>query len=162
MPRKDNLSPTGSYALAENISKVTTTGAELDLQYAKQLPHHSNLFATAGLVWLHSASSSGTPSLYISSHAKFLVNYNLQYSIQRFAISINGVYKNRAPQMAAGMKSIAADCFMVNGKLEYGIVSRFFCAFVEMDNITDASCSDLLGAQLPGRWISGGLKLSIR
>jgi iron complex outermembrane receptor protein len=90
------------------------------------------------------------------------VNYNLQYSIQRFAISLNGVYKNRTPQMAVGMKDIAAGCFMVNGKLEYGILSKSFSAFVEVDNVTDESCSDLLGAQLPGRWVSGGLKLSIR
>lgn len=162
MPRKDNLVSTGAYALAENISKVTTTGAELDLQYSKQLQHHDHLFTTVGLVWLHSESSSGTPSLYISSHAKFLVNYNLQYSIQRFAISLNGVYKNRLPQMAAGMKTIPANCYLMNGKLEYSILPKFFSAFVEVDNITGESCSDLLGAQLPGRWVSGGVKLSIR
>jgi iron complex outermembrane receptor protein len=162
MPRQDNLIPTGSYALAKNISKVTTTGAELDLQYSKQFSHHDNLFATLGFVWLHSASSSGTPSLYISSHAKFLVNYNLQYSIQRLSISLNGIYKNRTPQMAAGMKAIPANCYMMNGKVEHSILPKLFSAFVEVDNITNQTCSDLLGAQLPGRWVSGGLKLSIR
>jgi iron complex outermembrane receptor protein len=162
MPRQVNLSPTGSYALAQNISSVTTTGAELDVQFAKQLNHGDNFFATAGLVWLHSNSSSATPSFYISSHAKFLANFNVQYSIQRFSISINGVYKNRTPQMATGMKSIPANCFMMNGKLDYSILPKLFSAFIECDNITKQTCSDLLGAQLPGRWVSGGLKLSIR
>lgn len=162
MPRQDNLSPTGSYALAKNISKVTTTGAELDMQFSKQLAHHDNLFATVGLIWLHSASSSGTASLYISSHAKFMANYNFQYSIQRFAISVNGVYKNRTPQMAAGMKTIPANCYMMNGKVAYNVLPKLFSVFVEVDNITDQRCSDLLGSQLPGRWISGGFKLTIQ
>jgi iron complex outermembrane receptor protein len=162
MPRKDNLSPTGSYALAKNISKVTTTGAEMDVQFTKDLQGDQHVLATLGLAWLHSASSSGTPSLYISSHAKFLANFNLQYSINRFSISVNGVYKNRTPQMATGMKTIPANCFMTNGKLEYNILRSLFSAFAEVDNITGQTCSDLLGAQLPGRWISGGVKLSIR
>jgi iron complex outermembrane receptor protein len=161
MPRKDNLSPTGSYALAKNISKVTTTGAELDLQFTKELQGDQNVFATLGFIWLDSKSSSATPSFYVSSHARFLTNFNLQYGINRFSISVNGVYKNRKEQMATGMKTIPANCFMFNGKAEARILSNLF-VFAEMDNISDEPCSDLLGSQLPGRWISGGVRLSLR
>lgn len=162
MPRKENLVPSGSYALAKNISTVTTTGAELDMQFSRQLVHGDNIFATAGLVWLNSESNSATPSFYVSSHARFLANFNLQYSLQRLAISVNGVYKHRRPQLASGMKTVTADCTMINAKAEYSVMKNFLGIFFEVDNITDEACSDLLGAQLPGRWISGGVRLSVR
>ena len=161
MPRQVNLVPTGNYALAKNIARVTTTGLELDVQFIKQLSARQSIFATLGLVWLNSKSSDTIPSFYISSHAKFLANFNLQYSIDRFTISINGVYKHRQPQMAVGMKKIPSNCVMVNGKLEARAFDSFFI-FVEVDNIGDVGCSDLLGAQLPGRWMSGGIKVSLQ
>ncbi|MFL5788904.1 MAG: TonB-dependent receptor plug domain-containing protein, partial [Flavisolibacter sp.] len=62
IPRKSNLSLTGTYAFAKNISKVTTTGWETDLQYLLQLNKNDHLWATLGFTWLQSQSSSGTPS----------------------------------------------------------------------------------------------------
>jgi vitamin B12 transporter len=162
MPRKVNLIPKGSYAFAQNIASVITTGAELDMQITKQFNCHDNLFATAGLVWLLSTSSSATPSFYISSPAKFLANFNLQNTIQRFAISVNGVYKNRKPQTGNNMKTIPANSFTANVKIDYSILKNFLNVFVEVDNISDERASELLGSQLPGRWVSGGVKLSIR
>ncbi|MBO9684670.1 MAG: TonB-dependent receptor, partial [Flavisolibacter sp.] len=48
MPRKINLSPTGSYALAKNISKVTTTGAEAEVQYSMQFQNRQQLWTSIG------------------------------------------------------------------------------------------------------------------
>ena len=57
MPRKDNLSPTGTYALARNIAKVRTKGVEADVQV-----NGKNYFTTLGLIWMESKSSSSIPS----------------------------------------------------------------------------------------------------
>jgi iron complex outermembrane receptor protein len=43
MPRKDNLSPTGIYALAKNIAKVNTTGIETDVQFGKSFGKSNQL-----------------------------------------------------------------------------------------------------------------------
>lgn len=95
IPRNINLLPTGTYAFAKNIAEVNTSGIETDIQYSKQLQNNSSLWATVGLVWLNSKSSEPTPSFYISSHAKFLANFNLNYTTSRFGLSVNGIYKSR-------------------------------------------------------------------
>jgi vitamin B12 transporter len=162
MPRKNNLSPTGNYALASNIAEVITSGLETDLQYSKELSNQQQLWITIGMTWLDSKTSETTPSFYISSHAKFLTNFNILYSNKLFAVSVNGVYKHRNPQKATAINAqINADCFMMNTKADVFLWERKLSLFMEVDNILDNKCGDLLGSQLPGRWLMGGLKLNL-
>jgi len=163
MPRKENLSPTGTYALARNISKVTTTGAELDIQFVKNFSNKQSLWATAGFLWLDDNSSSGTPSLYISSHAKYLVNFNVQYKINWLSIAMNGLYKKRNAQAASAINAIvAAEYFVLNSRLEAMILKNRLSLFIQADNLFDKNYQDILGSQMPGRWLMGGLKINLR
>lgn len=162
MPRKSNLSPTGAYDLAKNISKVTTTGAEMDIQYTKNLSNKQQLWATIGFVWLSSKSSDATPSLYISSHAKYLTNFNVEYRNQWFAFSVNGLYKDRQPQLSsANIAKVSKDYFVLNAKAEGFIIKNKLSVFAEADNVFDKNYADLLGSQMPGRWLMGGIKISL-
>ena len=162
MPRKVNLSPNGTYALAENISKVTTTGAEAEIQYSKQLQNKQQIWTMVGFTWLESKSSSATPSFYVSSHAKFLNTFSVIYSYSRFSTQLSGLYKMRNPQTSsANIAKITSDYFLLNAKLEAQIVKKLVSAFVEADNIFDKGYADLLGSQMPGRWLMGGIKISL-
>ncbi|MBE9466452.1 TonB-dependent receptor plug domain-containing protein [Dyadobacter subterraneus] len=158
MPRKDNLSPTGTYALAKNIASVNTTGVELDAQYSKVIAEKQKLWLTTGLTWLNSESSE-TTSFYISSHAKFLGNFSALYQYSNFSLSVNGIYKNRAKREASAIEAtISRDYFVLNVKAEYAVLKKTLSVFVQADNIGDTKYSDLLGAKMPGRWVMGGLK----
>jgi iron complex outermembrane receptor protein len=160
MPRKDNLVPGGTYALAENISKVNTTGAELDIQYQFSLAGKSSLYAGAGLVWLDSKSSAATTSFYISSHAKLLTNFFINWNCGRFMISVNGIYKQRKPQSASAISTtLDKDYFVLNAKAAAFLYKKKLSVFIQEDNLTDTRYSDLLGAVMPARWFSGGLSL---
>ncbi|MGZ3853105.1 MAG: TonB-dependent receptor plug domain-containing protein [Flavisolibacter sp.] len=162
MPRKDNLSPTGTYALTKNISTVDITGFETEAQYSRQLQNGQQVWATLGVTWLDSKSSSATPSFYISSHAKLLTTASLVYSYDRFSASINGLYKKRNPQSSsATIAKISGDYFVLNAKLEAFIIKKKFSVFVEADNAFDENYADLLGSQMPGRWLMGGIKISL-
>jgi vitamin B12 transporter len=160
--RKVNLLPTGTYALAKNIAEVTTTGFETDFQYTKQLQNKSAVWATLGLIWLDSKSSDTVPSFYISSHAKFQANFNLQYTHRRFAVSLNGLYKSRQSQKvaSAAIAKVSSDYVVLNAKAEAYIWQNKLSAFVEVDNFLDRNYTDLLGSQMPGRWLMGGIKIS--
>ena len=160
IPRKDNIVPNGVYALARNIAEVNTTGAELDIQYHRSWARHS-LYAGAGLVWLDSKSSDTIPSFYISSHAKFMTNFFIEYGYRAVLVSVSGVYKDRAPQAASGINArITKDYFVLNTKLACFTGNRRWSAFVQLDNIFDTHYSDLLGAVMPGRWLSGGVNFN--
>jgi len=158
MPRKDNLVPGGTYALAKNIARVTTTGAELDLQYQKKMKANSSIYAGAGLVWLKSESSEAVPSFYVSSHAKFMTNFFIEYTFNRFLIGVNGVYKDRAFQEATAIHAMVdKDYFVFNARAAFYTWEHKLNIFVRVDNISNTRYSDLLGAQMPGRWLTGGI-----
>lgn len=162
MPRKVNLSPTGTYALAKNISKVTTTGAEAEIQHSIQLQNRQELWTSIGFTWLHSKSSSATPSFYISSHARFLSTFSLLYTSSRFSASVNGLYKKRDPQTSSvNIAKVSSDYFVLNAKLQASVVKNLVSVFVEADNLFDKNYADLLGSQMPGRWLMGGIKISL-
>ncbi len=161
MPRKSNLVPNGTYALAKNISEVTTIGFETDIQFSKQLSAKEQIYSTLGLIWLDSESSEATPSFYISSHASFLANYNIAYTTQKFSIGLNGLYKKRQPQSLPAINAkITKDYFVMNIKAETFLIGNKLSVFGEVDNVFDKQYSDLLGSMMPGRWLLGGLKLS--
>ena len=162
MPRKVNLSPNGIYALAKNISKVTTTGAEAEIQYSRQLENKQQIWTIVGFTWLESKSSSATPSFYISSHAKFLNTFSVVYTYGRFSTQLTGLYKTRSSQTSSvNIAKVTSDYFVLNAKLEALVVKKLLSAFVEADNVFDKSYADLLGSQMPGRWLMGGIKISL-
>jgi iron complex outermembrane receptor protein len=162
MPRKDNLNPAGNYALAKNIAEVNTTGWETDIQYINQLGRDHKLVLNGGLLWLYSKSTEANPSFYISSHARFLSNFNVQYEAGNWGLSLTGIYKSRNPQQAAAINAfVSKDYFLLNGRASYSFMQKRLTVFAQADNIFDRSYSDLLGAVMPGRWLQGGLSFSL-
>mgnify|MGYP001244593979 CR=1 FL=1 len=158
MPRKDNLVPGNTYALARNIAAVVTTGAELDLQYRIQATKNSGWYAAAGVVWMNSNSEDAAPSFYISSHAKVLTNFFVEYQVRHFSISLNGIYKEREPQKAAGINAeLFPDYFVVNGRMAVLFGKKRWQLFTQVNNIGNQRYSDLLGAVMPRRWLMAGI-----
>lgn len=162
MPRKVNLSPTGTYAFARNMGRVTNNGFEADIQYYKKMGETGMLWSTIGLTWISSESDQATPSFYISSHAKFISNVNISYSYRWFAASLSGLYKHRQQRAAPAINAlISGQYFVCNVKMEATLYKKSIAGFVQVDNLLDESYSDLLGSKMPGRWVMGGLKLSL-
>ncbi len=161
MPRKENLSPTGVYALAKNIASVNTTGFETDIQYRHAINERQSLTGSVGLVWLDSKSSDTVPSFYVSSHAKFLANFSIIFDYRHISLSINGLYKQRKAQSSstpAINATLSKDYFVANVKAGYRFFRSGLSLFAEADNVFNTQYSDLLGSQMPGRWLMGGVR----
>ena len=160
MPRKDNLIPTGTYALAKNIKKVKTSGIEFDLIYKNSFSNKQQLFIDAGATFLHSVTGDTNPSFYILSHAKTLIQSNIIYSYNKVNLATNFVYKYRDALSASGINTaITKDYLLINIKGGYSINKKTEC-FIACNNLTDVKYSDLLGSLMPGRWLSGGINIS--
>jgi iron complex outermembrane receptor protein len=112
---------------------------------------------------MKSRSSNQQPSFYVSSHARFLANFNLHYTQKRGALSLNGLYKKRQPQQAATpvIAKVSTDYLVLNAKGEVFLWQRKLSAFLEVDNLLDRAFTDILGSQMPGRWFMGGIKISL-
>ncbi len=157
MPRKSNLSPAGNYALAKNIKKVTTRGAEAEVTWQKAFSNTHRLYINTGLTLLHSGSSDTVPSFYIISHAKLLAQANVLYTFKRVSLSVSSLYKTRNAQKASGINAvISSDYFLLNAQASYQLCKKLAVS-VMCNNITDKSYSDLLGSIMPRRWLSGSI-----
>ena len=162
MPNKSNLIPNGTYALATNLSSVQTSGIELDLRIHRNFSDTKRLLIMAGLLLLQSKDENKTPSFYISSHAKALLNTTIAFQHGPLNLSVTALYKKRNTQQASSINaSISNDYFLANMKMRYDIRKIHTGFFVQAFNLTDQSYSDLLGARMPGRWLSGGFQIAL-
>jgi iron complex outermembrane receptor protein len=161
MPRKSNLSSSGSYALASNVSSVNTRGIEIDMSGKTILNKNTNLQWMNGLVWLGSSTPSGLqPSFYLSSHAKFLWNGFIQISHKKTNIAFSGLFKSRNVIEASSINAkISANYFLLNAKIEQKLFNNKGLIFIQADNVTNCNYADQLGSIMPGRWLSGGIRL---
>lgn len=159
MPRKDNLVPGSTYALAKNIKHVTTKGIETEISWQQVFSKDQNLYINAGITFLKSESSDAAPSFYIISHAKTLIQSTLIYTLKKISLSTNFVYKDRGAKQAPAINALLTkDYFLWNAKLTYSICNKAKI-FVAVNNITDIKYSDLLGSIMPRRWNSGGVSI---
>jgi iron complex outermembrane receptor protein len=159
MPRQINLVSTGNYDLASNISTVQTLGAELDIHYQKTFGNHS-IKAGLGAIWMESTSSDTVPSLYVSNHARLLINFYGTYQFKWFGISINGLYKQRnTPAAVNGLLPLSSSYILINAKADATILKDKLSIFVQADNLFNQNYADILGSIMPARWLSGGIKL---
>lgn len=162
MPRKSNLTATGKYELAKNVSEVETRGFETDIQYIKTFNNKHRLFTTAGVVVVNSETSEGAATIYLTSYARFLGNFGINYTAPWFSIGVNGLYKNRKAQPGnAFIAKLSGDYFILNVKAEGFVIKDKLSVFAQADNLLDRYYSDILGSIMPGRWLMGGLKLSL-
>ncbi|MBE2231663.1 MAG: TonB-dependent receptor [Chitinophagaceae bacterium] len=162
MPRKENLVPGGSYALASNVEKIRTSGFELDLVYRQPTGPRSNLLAVGGFTVLDSKNDDPVPSLYISSHATLLFNYSLAWTIRSFSIAVTGLYKERDPQKSAALNTeLSTAVFLLNSRLSWQFSGNRGKLYAQADNLLNTRFSDLLGARMPGRWLSAGIEIAL-
>ena len=161
MPRRDNLIPTGTYALAKNIVRVQSMGAELDIRFIDSIGKGRVLFQT-GLLLLKNHAPSGGAGFYLNGHARFLVNGLINYQIKNWELSAGVIYKKRNAQNNSALSASLSPSYIVtNCKLQYQLLKTGLIPFLMLDNIFNASYSDLLGAPMPGRWVSVGLRARV-
>lgn len=160
MPRKENLSPGGNYALATNLFSVQTRGIELDARYRIQIGNNKQLMLMSGIVWMESASGQKTPSFYLSSHARFLWNTQVTAQWKHWSLAITTVYKERNTLNAPAIQAaISPSYFVMNSRLTYRTNWEGLSFQGECTNLTNTAYSDLLGSRMPGRWLTAGLTI---
>jgi iron complex outermembrane receptor protein len=141
---------------------VVTTGVETDIQLIQNLERNRQLLLNAGVVFLNSETGNTAPSLYIASHANLLTNFNISYTTPSWSLGLAGLYKDRKKQVAPAIKAdVSKDYFVLHARAEAFVIKRKLSLLLQVDNLLDRTYSDLLGAQMPQRWLMGGARLAL-
>ena len=88
---------------------------------------------------------------------------------RRFTVAVGGVYKQRTAQQTTvtptnGQLAVALTPSYVvfNARLEAALLPERLWFTGQVQNLFNEQYSDLLGAQMPSRWLMAGVRLALR
>ena len=162
-----NLNPASSYRFAQNLFAVTTQGVELEATTRAQLAPGLRLDGSIGYTYTHLDVAGDITSQYLSNVARQLVSGNLSLAHRRVTLGVGGVYKQRAGQQTTPSATVndarlTPSYVVINGRLDVALVPGRVWVVGQAQNLFNEQYSDLLGAQMPGRWLMAGVRLALR
>ncbi len=156
------LDPDGLYFFADNIAELKTKGLEFIFKTHKDLGNKTNFNASIGYNIQGSKSSSDEISKYISNISPHLLIFQTGFMYKKFNCQIDGLYKKRNKEYAEAINFVLSPYYcLFNFKFAYHLIPDKLDIELRTDNIFNKKYSDITGVELPGRWISGGIKFKI-
>ena len=161
-----NLNPNSTYRFAENLFAVRTQGLETEVTARAPLGPGRRLDGSVGYTYVHLSNQSGVESQYLSNVARHLVAGNVSLTTRRVNVALSGLYKRRNAQETApsptSIGSVLTPSYAVfNARAEVALLPGRLWALGQVQNLFDARYADLLGAQMPGRWLMGGVRVAL-
>ncbi len=161
IPNNSNLQAGADYFYAGNLSEVNTQGIELESWLRHSFGNQQSIQWSLGYTYLKTTSDEDVVSVYIASHARHLLSTNLILQTGKFEVALNGVHKERNARAAGAINARLKPNYQVwNMRLGYQLTPQFGLNF-QVHNLFDEDYQDILGAQMPTRWLMAGLKFKI-
>lgn len=158
-----NLNPSATYRVAQNLFAVTTQGIETELTTRAQLTPGLRLDGSVGYTWVHLSKEGDVVSQYLSNVAKHLVSGNVSLTHRRGTFTLGGLFKQRDAQAAAAINRELTPSYAVfNARLDLALLPERLWLTGQAQNLFNAKYSDLLGAQMPTRWLMAGVRVALR
>src|SRR5690625_2862254 len=156
-----NLEPDTQYLYTRNLSSVRMGGVETNMSVTQDLGHRWILQSRLSYTFTDSYNEEEVASKYISNYARHLVSGMLLLQIGPFEAALTGLWKHRHDDRAEAIGAYKSPAYDVwNVKAGYEVLDHWTLG-VEVDNLFDEQYQDILGAQMPGRWIMGTLSWTL-
>lgn len=164
IPDNGNLQPDADYYYATNVSDSRTFGIESLIGKYFSLSGSRYLHTEWNYTYLYTTNDSGEVSKYVANHPKHDVSLTLSYQGEYFGItSTSHFIKRNSETIPAINGRIQSDYFLSHLKFETNPFSRKQVGlYVKVHNLLDTDYQEILGAQMPGRWILGGIQWNFR
>ena len=152
-----SLQSGADYFFAKNITSVHTSGIEAFVRWKSNLSDNSTLNINAGYNYTKTSNDEDVISVYISSHAKQLFTFSSHLNTGRLTIGFNGLYKERNERIASTINSnLSPNYFVLHSRIGLDL-GQGLSANLDVRNLLDENYANILGAQMPGRWIMAGM-----
>jgi iron complex outermembrane receptor protein len=158
-----NLNPASTYRFAQNLFDVTTRGVETELAVTRQLSPATRLEGNVGYTFVRVSKAQDIPSQYLANIARHLVAGTVGVASTRVNASLSGLWKQRDGRAVAAINRVQGTEYLVfNARLEVALLPKRLWLTGQVQNLFNEQYADLLGAQMPTRWLMGGLRLALR
>ncbi|WP_310397700.1 TonB-dependent receptor [Hymenobacter sp.] len=158
-----NLSAANTYRFAQNLFEVTTRGVETEVVLARQLAPKTRLDGSVGYTYVKVSNAENIASQYLANIARHVVAGTVGVTSRRVNGSLSGLWKQRDGAAAAAInRTLGAEYLVFNARLEVALRPERLWLTGQVQNLFNERYSDLLGAQLPTRWLMAGLRLALR
>ena len=154
-----NLDPTFDYLYAQNLAELQVKGVEFKISGFKGDDLKTFNWYFGGNI-LDISVADDVSSKYITNAAGLNFSAGLFYIInEQFKISTDAIYRKRDVTQDQSIEfGLSPEYFVMDAKLTYKLSSFNFDLTVK--NLFDKEYSDILGVQLPGRWIMLGVSIN--
>ena len=154
-----NLDPTIDYLYAQNLAELQVKGIEFKISGFEGVSIKTLNWYVGGNI-LDISIADDVSSKYITNAAGLNFSAGLFYNIADYLkIGTDAIYRKRDVTEAQSIEfGLTPEYFVMDAKLTYRFSSFDFDLTVK--NLFDREYSDILGVQLPGRWISLGVNIS--
>ena len=153
-----NLIDSTNYLYAQNISESTTWGNEFGLKYTKAI-RNGRIGATLNYTYLKTSTPDSVISKYIANHPIHNINGSLNIRYGGFGLNIGGAMITRNAEAVEAINAEIKDQYaIVNLKLSYTVNNFPASVYLDVRNALDTRYQEILGSQMPGRWIMGGIR----
>ena len=158
-----NLNPAATYRYAQNLFNVTTQGVETELAYARQFTPKTRFDGSVGYTYVKVTNAENIASQYLANIARHVVSGTVGITSNRINGSLSGLWKQRdGVAVAAINRTQGTEYLVFNARLEVALLPQRLWLTGQVQNLFNEKYSDLLGAQMPTRWLMGGLRLALR
>lgn len=159
----DNLQPDAKYYYATNVSDSRTFGVESLVGKYFALANSRFLHAEVNYTYLYTTNDAGDVSKYIANHPKHDLSVILSYQGEYFGVtSTSHLIKRNSESLSAINGRIQSDYFLSHLKVEAMPFSKNRVSFyMKVHNLLDTDYQEILGAQMPGRWVMAGLQWNL-
>lgn len=156
-----NLNPDFNYLYAQNIATLKVKGVEFKFEGKETNSQEKiNLNWYLGGNILAISVADNISSKYITNAAGVNLTAGIYYALTDYLkISTDAIYRKRDITEEQSIEfGLTDEYFVMDGKLTYSWEAVNFDFTVK--NIFDKQYSDILGVQLPGRWLMLGVNIS--
>ena len=153
-----NLQDNTDYFYADNISKAETSGIELSAERVFKLDNNLSAKAKLGYTYIETEATTGELSKYIANHPKYNLSIILDANYRNVSFGLYNNLITRQKEIVEEINGeIKAGYFVSNLRLGYRVNDNF-SVYTQIINLTNTYYQEILGAKMPGRWWSFGIK----
>jgi vitamin B12 transporter len=153
-----NLQANSDYLYAKNISNSTTWGNEFGLKYTQNI-QNGRIGASLNYTYLNTSTPDSVVSKYIANHPIHNLNGSLNIRYAGLGLNLGGALITRNAEAVEAINAeIRNQYAIVNLKISYTVSDFPASVYIDIRNALDTRYQEILGAQMPGRWIMGGIR----